>query len=241
MCVVAIAWRAHPDFQLVVAGNRDELHARASAPMRRWADGSGLIAGQDLVSGGLWLGITEGGGFGVVTNRRSDQPMDPDARSRGRLLRDLLVGPAQDALDGFDAYNPVNIALIRDEQAGVLSNWPTARRYEAPIGFIGLSNGDIDEPSPRAEALMERLDGWLQAPADPERLFEALADETPTEATSSESVWGAAPIFMRHPIYGTRCSTVIVVDAKGRGRAMERSFGSDGRVTGEVAVPFDWP
>lgn len=95
MCVVAIAWRAHENHQLIVAGNRDELHVRASAPLHRWDDGSGLIGGKDLVSGGLWMGVTEGTGvFGVVTNRRSDRPMDPEARSRGLLLRDPARPPA---------------------------------------------------------------------------------------------------------------------------------------------------
>ncbi len=31
MCVAAIAWHAHPDWQLVVIGNRDEFHERPAA------------------------------------------------------------------------------------------------------------------------------------------------------------------------------------------------------------------
>ena len=32
MSIVDIAWRAHPDFPLVLLYNRDEAHERASAP-----------------------------------------------------------------------------------------------------------------------------------------------------------------------------------------------------------------
>ena len=34
MCVVAFAWNAHPRWRLLLAGNRDEFHAREAAPQR---------------------------------------------------------------------------------------------------------------------------------------------------------------------------------------------------------------
>lgn len=48
MCVVAFAWDAHPRWRLLLAGNRDEFHARPTAPLARWDDGSGIVAGRDL-------------------------------------------------------------------------------------------------------------------------------------------------------------------------------------------------
>ena len=247
MCVVAIAWRARENHQLVVAGNRDELHARASAPLHRWDDGSGLIGGKDLVSGGMWMGVAEGlGVFGVVTNRRSDRPMDPEARSRGLLLADVLSGsPLFGESENLEAYNPVNLGLVDRSRAEVATNEPSLRRRAAagpsgPVGVFGLSNGDIDQPSPRVDALTGRLEAWLDGPGDEETLFEALRDETPTVDDPSEAPFGAQPLFMRHPIYGTRCSTVIIVDDDGHGRAIERSFDAEGRMTGEVALAFRW-
>ena len=240
MCVVAIAWRVSDDWPLVMVGNRDELHARPSAPMGRWDDRSGLIAGQDLISGGTWLGLTEAGALGVVTNRRSERPMDPEARSRGLLLADWLSYPSEAALDGLGGYNPVNLALISGERAEVRTNWPEVRRRPMEAGVFGLSNGDVDEPSTRVEALRPAVEAWLALGGDVEPLFEALRREEPTASPLPHAVFGPAPVFMLHPIYGTRCSTVIVVDNDGRGRAIERSFDAEARRIGEVAIEFRW-
>lgn len=241
MCVVVIAQDAGPDLALVVAGNRDELHERASAPVARWDDRSGLIGGRDLVSGGAWLAVSETGRFGVVTNRRSDRPADPQARSRGLLLTDILTEAGDEALAGMGACNPVNLGIIRDGRAEIASNWPTTRRRGADEGLFGLSNGDIDEASTRVEALKGRMADWLAHPGDPEDLFAALRDETPTEATPQDSVFGAAPLFMHHPVYGTRCSTLVMVDRQGRGTVLERSYDAAGRAISDARVAFTWP
>ena len=36
MCLIFVAWRAHPRYRLVVAANRDEFHARPTAPAALW-------------------------------------------------------------------------------------------------------------------------------------------------------------------------------------------------------------
>ena len=38
MCLVFVAWRAHPRYRLIVAANRDEYHARPTAPAAPWDD-----------------------------------------------------------------------------------------------------------------------------------------------------------------------------------------------------------
>lgn len=70
MCVLALAWKAHPQWRLVVAGNRDERHDRPAAGLRRWDEAAGVLAGQDLQSGGTWLGVSDQARFAVVTNLR---------------------------------------------------------------------------------------------------------------------------------------------------------------------------
>jgi len=64
------AWKAHPDYPLVFAGNRDELHARPALAAGFWDDAPQVLGGRDLTAGGTWLGVTVTGRFAVVTNYR---------------------------------------------------------------------------------------------------------------------------------------------------------------------------
>ena len=41
MCLIFVAWRAHPCYRLVVAANRDEFHARPTAPAAPWPGAEG--------------------------------------------------------------------------------------------------------------------------------------------------------------------------------------------------------
>src|SRR3546814_7425922 len=88
MCVLAFAWRAHPHWPLIAAGNRDELHARPAQPLARWDRPDHLLAGRDLQSGGTWLGVSEQGRFAVVTNLRGYGAPEPGRASRGALVTD---------------------------------------------------------------------------------------------------------------------------------------------------------
>ena len=91
MCLVAFAWNVHPRWRLVLAGNRDEYHARPSAPLSRWDGKPGILAGRDLEAGGTWLGVGAHGRAGVVTNVR-DPRASPNGYSRGELLVEFLSG-----------------------------------------------------------------------------------------------------------------------------------------------------
>ena len=84
MCLVAFAWKTHPRWRLVMAGNRDELHARPTAPLAAWADAP-VLAGRDLRSGGTWMGLGPAGRVAVVTNVRDGLAQPFDGPSRGAL------------------------------------------------------------------------------------------------------------------------------------------------------------
>lgn len=247
MCIAAIAWQAHPRWQLVIAANRDEYHARPAAPLARWDDGSGIIAGRDLVGGGTWLGLTEGAEEGgrlvLVTNHRVPGYPQPDRPSRGGLVTALLDGADPDRIDIAD-YNPFNLLHVDGRKARFLTNWAEDRRMALPPGFHGLSNGQIDPPWLKTRRLSGALSGWL-ASDDPDfaPLFEALLDPTPTATEWADG--GPEPrlssIFIADQTYGTRCSTIVAIAADGSGRVVERSFGPGGTPLGEVALAFRWP
>ena len=66
MCLAIVALDAHPRYNIVIAANRDEFHARPAAPAHWWA--GDMLAGQDLVGGGAWFGVSRRGRWALVTN-----------------------------------------------------------------------------------------------------------------------------------------------------------------------------
>ena len=91
MCLVALAWNAHPRWRLGLAGSRDEFHARPTAPLAAWPD-NGLVAGRDLKSGGTWVGLGPRGRVAVITNVRDGLAPAFAGPSRGALPVDFLGG-----------------------------------------------------------------------------------------------------------------------------------------------------
>lgn len=232
MCVVALSWDAHPKWRLVVAGNRDEYHARASAPLGAWDDGSGIIAGRDLVSGGSWMGVSQRGRFAVVTNIRDADGPDPDKLSRGALVADWLADAKLPS--DLARFNPFNLIVTGGKSAEYLSNRPAASQQSLSSGIHGLSNTIPDEHWPRKDRLLRDLAAWLEKTADqPEQLLDLLRDESIPDRD-------AHPVFIRSPVYGTRCSTVVAVDHDGRGQIIERRFGADGSALGDARMDFVW-
>lgn len=249
MCVLSLAWRAHPRWRLVMAGNRDELHSRAAAPLARWEGSGEIIAGRDLVSGGTWAGVSEQGRSAVVTNLGGFGPPDPARKSRGALLQDLLSGTGHYALASeadLDDFNPFNLITVQGGQAVFWSNRPGPVRRALTPGLYGLSNGALDEPWPKTERLKTLLADWLSGPGThPLDLLDGLQedrliDAPPIDATAAFHP-ASSPIFIRNPTYGTRCGTVIAVDKDGRGLIAERRFDAAGIVTGQTGVDFAWP
>jgi uncharacterized protein with NRDE domain len=214
MCVASMAWTAHPKWRLVIAGNRDEYHARTSAPLARWDDARHVIAGRDLVSGGTWMGVSENGRFAVVTNIRDPQGPDSTRLSRGALVSDWLISgtapghPLQ--------FNPFNLVLLGPDGLASVANRPLAQR---------------------TDRLNNVLHAWLKdGPGDPALLLSSLADRSAPDDDDD-----GYPIFIASPVYGTRCSTVIAVDHSGDGVIIERSFDAAGEQSGEVLIRFEWP
>jgi len=241
MCVAALAWNAHPHWPLVVVANRDEYHARPAAPLHEWP--GGILAGLDLRSGGTWLGVNPAARrLVLVTNFRVPGYPLPDRPSRGALVADLLVDADADAVP-LAPYNPCNLFAIAGSEARFLTNHPADRRTLLPAGVHGLSNGPFDAPWPKAHSLSTALSTWLCTGADPEHLFAPLADPVPfplDEAPGNGPEPHYSPVFIRNEAYGTRCSSVIAVDAAGRGSFVERRFDAQGAITGETALRFDW-
>ncbi|GAB5489296.1 MAG: NRDE family protein [Parasphingorhabdus sp.] len=252
MCIVAVAWKYHPHWKMVALGNRDELHARPATPIARWKDQNHLIAGQDVQAGGTWLGISEQGRFAVVTNVAQSSPPEPKAASRGTLLKDFLSGDGQYAhLDhvDFSSFNPFNLLTISGDSATLVSNQSDQVRHELNPGIYGLSNGQLDKPWEKSAHLDQSLKSWLSKDSKNfEELLTKLEDRQPFGAqgeipdNSSETFRPEhSSIFIKNPIYGTRCSSLVAVDHQGVGVFIERRFDENGFRSGQTQIDFSWP
>jgi len=250
MCLIAFAWRAHPRWRLVLVGNRDEFHARPTAPLAAWDEAPQIVAGRDLEAGGTWAGASAQGRVSVITNVR-DLTADHGGLSRGLLVADYLGSnvPAREHAVELMAsardYRPFNLLTFDAHDAYYLGNHPSARAQPVEPGVHGLSNADFNAPWPKTRALTHRLADWLAAGAedDTDALFAMLSDQgrwpddvLPDTGIGIERERFLSSAFIVGEVYGTRASTVILVDDANRTVVMERRFGPNGVPAGETRV-----
>lgn len=228
MCLVLFAWRAHRAYPLILAANRDEFHARPTATAEFWQDDRSVLGGRDLQDGGTWLGLTRGGRFAAVTNYREPLVLQDAKRSRGALVREFLQGDAAPSdyaakilAEGGD-YAGFSLLVGDMQDLYWVSNRHDAPRAVEP-GVHGLSNRDLDAPWPKVRRGVNGLQRCLpednRAGVAVEPLMDLLVDRTvpaddhlPDTGVGVELERILSPAFILGSEYGTRSSTVLVVD-----------------------------
>jgi uncharacterized protein with NRDE domain len=237
MCLILFALDAHPEYPLVVAANRDEFYARPTAPAAWWPDAPGALAGRDLRSGGTWMGVTRGGRFAAVTNVRDPLPVSPDAPSRGHLVGEFLR--RDDAPEAYlralepraAEYPGFNLLVGEGGRLWYFGNRAGEPPRELEAGVYGLSNALLDTPWPKTERGKAGLRAALagSGPPDPEALFRLLWDAEPAPdpllpdtGVGIELERMLSSPFIRSAEYGTRASTVLLVDRSGVVTFVER-------------------
>lgn len=251
MCLIAFAWRAHPEIQLLVAANRDEWRDRPAEPATWWDDAPDVLAGRDLRAGGTWMGVTRSGRFAALTNFRDPSARKSDAPSRGELVADFLRSDALPKawLASLAAraaqYNDFNLLV---GEGATLLYFSSRERVieEVPPGIHGLSNHRLNEPWPKVDMTKSFIHGVFQAEMPETEIltgsFEALSvtDRAPDAALPNTGVgleWERklSPPLIVGEDYGTRSSTVLVL-ARGAATFVERTRDAHGDVIGTA----DW-
>jgi uncharacterized protein with NRDE domain len=252
MCLLVLAWRAHPAYRLIVAANRDEFHDRASAPLAPWADFEGIAGGRDLQAGGAWFAVDARRRCGIVTNFREFGRQRRGAPSRGGLIPAFLSGarPPEEFLRGLETdapgYAGFNLLLADRDSLWYASNRADQFARRLPPGIYGLSNQFLDTPWPKLVRVRAHFDTLLQAnnAADPQALraglFAMLADRetappdgVPPGDLSPEWARKLSAPFVLDRVFGTRCSTVLTITDPGALSIAERRFDADGAPTGQ--------
>jgi len=240
MCVIFFAYRQHSEYPLILLANRDEFYERPTAPAEFWEDAPNIFAGRDLVHGGTWLGITKSGRFAAVTNYRD--PFAPKGRfSRGDLVSDFLktensvedyLKKIQTNAADFSGFNLlVGEFNPQIQTLGYYSNREGKVKILAP-GIHGLSNHLLDTPWRKVNKGKAELTKFLQnSELEKERFFKLLNDKTladdtdlPDTGIGFEREKLLSAIFIETPIYGTRSSSVVLVNKDYEISLDERNF-----------------
>ncbi|MBW1715999.1 MAG: NRDE family protein [Deltaproteobacteria bacterium] len=241
MCVLLIALKTHPAYKLILLANRDEYYERPTSSAAFWDEAPFLLAGKDLQGGGTWLGITRNGRIAAITNYRDPASVNKNAPSRGTLVSNFLVG--QESTGGYlervkreaDGFNGFSLIIGDKDQLCWYSN-RSLGVHRLSSGIHGLSNHLLDTPWPKVVCGKDALTRLLSGQRAPslEELFHILADRTvPDDAslphTGVELEWERilSPIFIVSPTYGTRSSTVLLIDVQDRVTFVEKTFDSD--------------
>ena len=117
MCLIALAYKVHPEYPLILAANRDEFLDRPADPARFWPAEPHVLAGRDRKAGGTWMGITTTGHFAALTNYRDLRTTPVQGPSRGVLVRHFNRPRIKDFLRitvGTDEQCARLVALARD-------------------------------------------------------------------------------------------------------------------------------
>ena len=222
MCLILFSYRPDSNRPLVVAANRDEIHERASQAAMFWGDAPTILAGRDLVAGGTWLGCNREGRFAALTNFSGEgDPVTP--KSRGALVHDFLSSEltAMDYINKIIGAEYAGYNLLLWDRQSLVYTSNKAPTQVLNAGEYGLSNAELGAPWPKCINGKNNLAGIISKNFDENDLIDLLSDEfiaedqsLPRRGKPLEMERKIAPCFIKDPVYGTRASTVLILEDK---------------------------
>jgi len=239
MCLITFAYKKHPKYELILAGNRDEFYERPTRPAQFWEEEGkpNLLAGKDLKAGGTWLGIHKDGRWGALTNYRDPTIVRKDPPSRGELVLNYLnsdhsaIEYLQDLSTSAQDYNGFNLLLWDSEHFYHFSN-QSKRMETIDPGIHGISNALLDTSWPKLNKANDRLEKLISSEdINKEDLFDLLMDQSkadddnlPVTGIPRDLEKAISSIFIKTENYGTRCSTLLLIDRDGNVDFTERTY-----------------
>ena len=237
MCLIVFANNVHPKYKLIFAANRDEFYNRPSEQAEFWSEYPDLLAGKDLQAGGTWLGITKQGRFAAITNYRDLKNLKPNAPSRGNLTLDFLISDISPQeyytklKPTINEYNGFNLLPGTVDELFYFSNM-TDGLMKIESGIHGISNAVLNTPWPKVEKGKQQLQRLLQQ--DEIHAWEVIDilknsnpakdQDLPDTGVGPELERMLSPIFIKSEKYGTRCSTVVMIDNDNNVKFVEKFF-----------------
>lgn len=240
MCVIIFALRQHAQYPFIVAANRDEYFNRPTIVADYWPDLPEVIAGRDKQAGGTWMGLSRIGRFAAITNHYEPGHHNPRLQSRGELVSSFLV--TDESLDEYSRlldqnrqnYNGYGLIFGSFSHLRYQTN-RDSEIVDITEGVHGLSNHFLNTAWPRVEEGKQKLWEITQSKDqfEADQLFDILLDSNSSGTDHSEEYISnylqaidpvRMPIFIRLKDYGTRSSSVVLVDLDGMVTFEERTF-----------------
>lgn len=237
MCLIFLSINDHPQYKLIVVANRDEFYQRKTSAANFWEDHPQILGGRDLEAHGTWMAMNKNGRIAMVTNYRDLKNIKTLAPSRGALVTDYLLtndSPkhyVERVAQKGQAYNGYNLIVGSPEELWYQSNYKQGI-YKMPAGLHGLSNHLLDSPWPKVTRGLDKMKNALtDESVDPNKLFSLLMDDQlapddqlPDTGVGLERERMLSSMFIKSPGYGTRCSTVVLVDKENHTYFSERVY-----------------
>lgn len=258
MCLIVFAWQTHPSYPLVLAANRDEFLDRPTLQLDYWKDLPDVLGGRDEEKGGSWLATHVDGRWAAVTNYRDGgTATSPAGLSRGHLVMNYVASGDQakdytrQITQPLAGYAGCNLLVGDSDSLFFVSNRLQGERRagaeSVAAGVHGLSNHSLDTPWPKVQRAKRKLQQLIDDGGElrEDELFGMLADRTPAQddelpSTGVPVEWERmlSPPFIVSESYGTRASTVLLMDKGGTVNLYERSFGARGVELDRRAISF---
>ena len=251
MCLIVFAWKSHPQYKLILAANRDEFFERKTKKAQFWQDDSQILAGRDLQAGGTWMGITRNGRFAALTNYRDLKDIKENAPSRGKLTAEYLKENYtveeffQKIKENIKEYNGFNLIMGNKDDLWYLSHKKESLIKIKP-GIHGLSNHLLNTSWPKVKNGKERMKKIIERDFIlSEDLLLALKDETlapddqlPDTGVGLELERNLSASFILMDQYGTRCSTILLIDKNDQVLFHERNYEKGKRINPDQIFQF---
>ena len=257
MCILFIAINAHPKYPLIICANRDEFHHRPTAPAHFWLPEENILAGKDLQAGGTWFGVNKQGQIAGVTNLRVAQKSSAAMRTRGELVTNTLSSGSLVCpnwlIEHSDNYQPFNFIFGQGTDLFCFNSM-NKNTVKLANGFHAICNGTLDDIWPKMAKGQQALEALINQSTDidVQALIQLMKDdsqpqdhELPNTGVGLEWERRLAAIYIQHPDYGTRSTSILLEDTQGRMHFTEVRYDGKGRQLGQqdfdIILPSEPP
>lgn len=239
MCLISFAYKVHPLYKLVLVANRDEFYERPTRKAQFWKKEKhpNLLAGKDLKANGTWLGITTSGKWGALTNYRDPTKIRENPPSRGNLVLNYLIqntNPStylNEIRSNSTQFNGFNLLVGTLDALFHYSNIENKITQVTP-GIHGVSNALFNTSWPKLDEAKKALHDVIKHQTlNTAALFDILKNEQkppvgqlPKTGIPMEWEKAVSSIFIKTENYGTRCSTVLLIDNNNLGTFIEHRY-----------------